>query len=319
MADELGLDESRALALNAIGVARCQAGDLDGFHDIERGADIAAAANVPGELLRALNNLAVTRWQNGELRLGEDLRRRAMDVARRFGDAAYIRWFDGLAIRHQFTFGDWDAALAAANRFIAEVEAGTPHYLSSMCYLLRATIAQGRGDHASAVVDVSRAIDLGRRAKDPQNLLYALAWAADVVREAGDAPRASILAGEVLRELQTSGNPGFGIVTVHVLSWTLVAAGVGDVLADALAGLPPSPWARAATEFARGDAAAAADTCAAMGAVTEEARDRLWAAEWLLGAGRRSEAEAQLSRALEFYRSVGAHHYVRRCSMLLAA
>ena len=51
----------------------------------------------------------------------------------------------------------------------------------------------------------------------------------------------------------------------------------------------------------------------------DEAYARLKAADKLLAEGRRTEADAQLERALFLYRSVGATHYVREGEALLAA
>jgi hypothetical protein len=79
------------------------------------------------------------------------------------------------------------------------------------------------------------------------------------------------------------------------------------------------PWLSAARSFAAGDLRAAADVCSAMGAVTEEARDRLWLVEALIDRNRRAEADVELHRALDFYRSVGATRYIREAEGLLAA
>jgi hypothetical protein len=79
------------------------------------------------------------------------------------------------------------------------------------------------------------------------------------------------------------------------------------------------PWVSAARSFAAGDLRAAADVCSAMGAVTEEARDRLWLAEALIDQNRRAEADVELQRALAFYRSVGATRYIREAEGLRAA
>jgi hypothetical protein len=56
-----------------------------------------------------------------------------------------------------------------------------------------------------------------------------------------------------------------------------------------------------------------------MGAVTDEAHDRLRLAEVLVQQSRRAEADTQLQRALAFYRSVGATRYIRQAEALLAA
>jgi hypothetical protein len=105
---------------------------------------------------------------------------------------------------------------------------------------------------------------------------------------------------------------------LHLLASTLVALGHGQDLVDVL---PDTdyPWVRAAAALARGDVGESADICAAMGARTEEAHDRLLLAELLIEQGRRAEADVELERALAFYSNVGATRCMRRGEALLAA
>jgi hypothetical protein len=63
----------------------------------------------------------------------------------------------------------------------------------------------------------------------------------------------------------------------------------------------------------------AVETLSAMGARPFEAYVRLRAAEELVALGRRSEADQELRRALDFWHAVGASMYVRRGEALLAA
>ena len=56
-----------------------------------------------------------------------------------------------------------------------------------------------------------------------------------------------------------------------------------------------------------------------MGAARMAALARLRAAEVLVEAGRRAEADEQLQRALAFFRSVRATRYIRQGEALLAA
>jgi hypothetical protein len=99
----------------------------------------------------------------------------------------------------------------------------------------------------------------------------------------------------------------------------VTALGEGPRLIAALAGETRSPWARAAVAYARGEPGVAADILAETGAVTDEAYARLATARLLLEQGHRGEAGAQLDRALEFYRSVGATRYVHEAETLFAA
>ncbi|CAN5280376.1 hypothetical protein BH20ACT13_BH20ACT13_19370 [soil metagenome] len=55
------------------------------------------------------------------------------------------------------------------------------------------------------------------------------------------------------------------------------------------------------------------------GSRTDEAEARLRSGGALLAAGRRSEGEAEMARALAFYNEVGATYFVRRAEGLLAA
>jgi hypothetical protein len=78
-------------------------------------------------------------------------------------------------------------------------------------------------------------------------------------------------------------------------------------------------WLDAARTYASGAFGEAADVYAEIGSVPDEAFARLRAAEALVAAGRRPEADAQLQRALTFYRSVGATAYIREAESLFAA
>jgi thioredoxin-like negative regulator of GroEL len=99
-----------------------------------------------------------------------------------------------------------------------------------------------------------------------------------------------------------------------------VALGRGDELLALLGAQErPSRWVVAATHVCAGELREAADVCAAMPALPEEAYARLRAAEQLVSQGRRPEADEQLHRALAFYRSVGASRYVAEGERLLAA
>jgi hypothetical protein len=47
IADTVGADEVRAMALNTVGTARTSLGDLGGFEDIEMSIEVAEIANLP--------------------------------------------------------------------------------------------------------------------------------------------------------------------------------------------------------------------------------------------------------------------------------
>jgi hypothetical protein len=78
-------------------------------------------------------------------------------------------------------------------------------------------------------------------------------------------------------------------------------------------------WLEAGRAAFDGRFAVAADIYARMPFRPAEALARIRAAEQLIATGRRPEADAQLQRALAFWRSVGATLYIRQAEELLAA
>ncbi len=320
MAESLGLDELRAAVLNNVGAARSMSGHgSEGFAEMRLAAQVARKSGSAFELSRAIGNLASQLWTQGSVSEADRLWDEAYDVARQYGQMGFTRWFVGIQIDKSYALGDWDGALAIATSFIAEVEAGSPHYLAPQAYFARAFVHLGRGEDETVLADTDQALTLARRAKDPQSLNLALAGAAHVHRELGDLETAARLAGEFMTAIGSPGGLGFSVVWAHVLSWTVAEIGRGPELAESLAPDAGIPWARAGIVFAEGRPADAAEICAEMGAVTEEAYARLAAARAFSAKGDRAEADAQLQRALAFYRSVGAKRYVREGEALLAA
>jgi tetratricopeptide (TPR) repeat protein len=265
-----------------------------------------------------MGNLAALYWRHGRLLEAAALWRESMEESERYGQHVTARWDYGILTNVNHELGRWDEAVAGADQFLAEVEAGSPHYLAPECLWVRAMIRLGRGDIEAALGDADRGVELARRAKDPQIVYQMLAYAAHVLHEAGEVVRAVSLADEFAGAIEAGESLGFSIVSVQRLAWTLTAVGRGAELA---AELEPytEPWARAGAAFATGDPVRAGEICAEMGAVTQEAYARLAAARMLVDEGRRAEADEHLHRALAFYRSVGATRYVREGESLLAA
>jgi class 3 adenylate cyclase/tetratricopeptide (TPR) repeat protein len=317
MAELLDLDDLRASTLNNIGVSRVHSGDLGGFEDLEESIAVAVRANAPVEIFRAKGNLASLLWQHGELERANALFEEAAAVVTRFGLRQHERFVRGERGGYLYARGDWNEALISVDQFLAEVEAGSPHYAASYCYLTRAQIRLGQDHVTQAIGDVERGIVLARLAKDPQNLEPTVAAAAHVFHEIGMVERASGLVDELLASLREQSGLIASIDTLHMLAWTLSGLGRGRELIDFLP-TQENRWVQAAAAYAEGNLQDAADTCAAMGAVTEEAHDRLWLAGALVNQNRRAEAETQLQRAIAFYRSVGATRYLRQGEALLA-
>jgi class 3 adenylate cyclase/tetratricopeptide (TPR) repeat protein len=311
MATALGLDEIRAATLNNIGSARAATGDLRGLDEIAEAIEVAREANAHFELCRAMGNLAALRWKLGQLRDAYRLWADAGEEARRYGQSGFARWFEGILADKELEFGAWDEGAARADRFLAAVEAGSPHYLAAQCYSCRSALRLARGDPDAAVADVERALELALKAKDSQLVNQTRAISAHVLLEVGRKDEAFALADEFLAAIKSGQSEGFGITRAHTLAWTLVAAGRGEEAAEAFEQHADVPWAVAGAAYARGEYGAAADLSASMGATLHEAYDRLAAA--------RAGDIDQLEPALRFYRSVGATWYLRQGESILAA
>ena len=311
MAEFFGLEAVRANALDNIGAARCHSGDPAGIDDLEEAIVLAEHANAPAEFCRARANLASVLWLRGNLERSAVIRAEAQSLASRFGQNLLLRWLRGAAALEQYVRGEWSEAQRSVDEFIGEVEAGSPHYLAGDCYMVRAHLRLGRDDAQGARSDAEKGVDFARLAKDPQMLYPAFARAADVFSELGDHERAGALVDELLDQLRVNTNSkSFVLHSVHTLAWTLSGLGRNADLDDVLP-QDDVPWVHAARAFLAGDVRHAADTCRAMGALAEEARDRLWLAKSLFDQHRRVEADTELQRALVFYRSVDATRYIR--------
>jgi thioredoxin-like negative regulator of GroEL len=101
------------------------------------------------------------------------------------------------------------------------------------------------------------------------------------------------------------------------LAVALAKLGRGPELVDATGATPSTRWLEAALAYASGDLSNAAEICAAIGALPEEAYARLAAADVALAEGRRDDAERELTSALDFYRRVGASAFHRDAKALL--
>jgi hypothetical protein len=86
-----------------------------------------------------------------------------------------------------------------------------------------------------------------------------------------------------------------------------------SVVRDVLLQGSPAPGREAMLAVLEGDFATAAERYATASLLLFEAEARLRWAEQLAGAGRRADAEAEIERALAFYRPAGAALFVEQC------
>jgi class 3 adenylate cyclase/tetratricopeptide (TPR) repeat protein len=307
LAERLGLDGVLVHALNTRGSSRWQLGDAaGGLEDFERCIELALATG--SHLIAvAYNNLGTHLLYDGDVRRDGQLREDALRAGERFGDERIVRFVRGVLPARDYYAGLWREAEAKADVFTAECEAA-PHYQETASHTIRALVMLGRGDSESASRESRRALELAREIRDPQMLLPALATCVRVELELGRLESAAGFAGEILAQ-----KPAVGWMPPPIeLAWGAERLDMVEVVAGWIERIPfASTWSDAARAILAGDFAQAADVFFQIGSLPDEARARLKAGE--------SGDRAQLGRALEFYRSVGATHYARQCEALLSA
>jgi tetratricopeptide (TPR) repeat protein len=321
LAEELGLDDLRAHALNTIGVARGDMGDPGGFDDLEESIEIASRGNFVSDLLRGHNNRQALYFLYGEIARARAAEEITLELARHYGQQAFVRFVEvGPAVGNRYLAGEWDDAFARAEAILAEAEAGTRFYQTGTIYCFRGLIRLARGDDGGAESDAERAIEHARETRDPQALHPDLSMAALMLQSAGNDQRAEETLSEALGGLRELHRFGFAANDLPSLAWVAVMRGRELELIELVERESfDSPWLRATAAVLERDFRAAAEIFAGMESPAHEAFYRLRAAEQFVAEGRRGEADGQLRPALAFYRSVGATRYVREGEALLAA
>jgi class 3 adenylate cyclase/tetratricopeptide (TPR) repeat protein len=319
MAEELGLEELRAHALNNIGVAKLSSGDLSGLDDLRRSIAIAEERNSQ-EKMRGVTNLATVTFQLGDIPRAEELHRDGLDIATRFGIVGEVQWYRAELALYAYYLGRWDEATRELDALISESEEGARQYMEAACRDVRSRMRVARGDIGGAIDDVSTMLELAAGIKDPQVLYPSRAVAARVFLAADRADDATSHADTLLAEIGTEGVQDLAGSWALQLAAVMEALGRGPEFLEGARTLgAPTRWLEAATLWAEAEFERAADLLGEMGSRSDEALARLRAAEKLVGAGRRAEADEALGRALAFFRSVGATRYVREGEALLAA
>jgi len=319
LAEQLGLDELRANALNNVGSALGNVGDPAGMVMLEESISLARRINSVDALLRGLNNLGTQHVIQAELAKSDETIAELRAVAERYGYGGFLRFVEGgSGVGAPYQTGDWETSAATADAFLATVEAGSPHYQAATAYAFRAQIRLARDDVAGALSDAERAYALGRQAEDPQSLLAAGVFCGLVYERLGDARGAELL--DAALTALGGRDMGWAIVVAAELAWLARSYGRADEVADLIALTTiKTRWIDAARAVVEGDLRAAADILDDVGARPIAAFFRMRAAEELVAEGRRAEADEQLRAALAFYRGVRAKRYVREGEALLAA
>jgi tetratricopeptide (TPR) repeat protein len=317
IADSIRVPELEADVLDTIGMIRVNTGDVAGIADVRRGLELALAHNALAEAARACTNLAAVAAFTGSLTEREELLAQSALLSQRLGHVQRIRLLTVYKLTTTtFWRGDWDEALPTADAFIADCEAGAPHFTEALARVVRATIRLGRDDPAGALADCELAV-ANARAAHVDTAFPVFAAAAAISFELGrlDEARTRMDAAIAL-------DPGWVSVTGPMLAWGAVELGrrreVEAVLGTIRDFELNNPWSRSANLILDERFDEAANIYAHIGAAAYEAHARLRAAATLATQSRHAEARVQLGNALTFFRSVRATRYVRQAETLLA-
>ena len=309
--EQLDLADIRAHTLNTLGTVRAVNRDRGGIEQLEQSLAVSLEQNHAENIIRGYKNLASMLFGFGELeRLGE-LYSAAIAAAERFGDTFDRAWFTDEQAWVAYHEGRWDEALSALDEFLAEVEAGSPHYLEPAARTVRGQIRVARGDVAGALADTSRAVDFARTSGDAQLLLPALAGRARVLGMAGKPGDAESILVELLETDLVGLNYWLGDLAPVVRSLGREA----EFLARFGQNEPLTHWEEGACAILAGDFGRAIEVYAAMGAKPQEADARLLAAREAPAADAAGREHAQ--RAFDFYRRVGAEPQAQEAERLM--
>jgi tetratricopeptide (TPR) repeat protein len=315
--EQLGLAELHARALDVVGVSRVLTGDAGGVGDLERAIEIALEGNAFD--VAAFNNLRVAQSFLGLTAEAAATIERQRESEVRFARADFRGYWMIATVEAHFGRGLWDEALAIADEFLTELEEGASHYLEAACRGHLAAIRLARGDIVEASAQSEQALELARQAKDAQTLAPVLAQRTGVILAEGRRAEAEALAAELLAF-------GPALVAPLVMSgvlidfaWLVRELAREDELLVVLETAPQVPWVGAAQAILSGQPLRAASLLDEIAFRPGAAYARLRAAESLAREGASAAAEAELERALAFYRSVGATRYIEQGEQAMAA
>jgi tetratricopeptide (TPR) repeat protein len=314
-AERLGRPAEQVRLLNGLGDAKVALGDVTGFEDFERAIALGSEMRLYEQLHSTFNNKMARQIELGELHDAQDTFAQLKANLERFSTDHEARWVREVEGEMAYTAGRWHEALPILDAFLAESDAGAPHYLDSVALNNRAYIRRAAGDLPGAADDSERSLEIALRAGEGQLMGLSLVGSAATLLAEGRADEA-LARGREAFELEHLMLNDFMSVEA---AWVLRDLGLAEPYRAWLEGRSVFAWARAATLICDGDLRGAVDVLEEIGYRPGEAYARLRLARELVEAGRRGEADVQLQRSLAFWREVGATRYVREGEALLAA
>jgi class 3 adenylate cyclase len=303
MAEDAGDDETAAMCLNTIGLARVHSGDAGGIEDLELSVERAAGAGSVFHLQAALNNLANSLWEVGRLVEGSSRIRESRALCQRYGFANALLWNDAECVFDADFRGDLEAVLAGITEFLSR-DASAVGFQERAIRATRARALLARGQIDAALADAENALASLREAGlDAQVAPFVLTVAARTFRAVGQDDEADALLAEVLG--------GVPDELIFDLPLHLLELGRAEDYLALTEGRPGHRWREAGRTAAEGDLAGASEIYGEIGARFAEA----WAA---LLAAERGDTSG-LDAALAYFDEQLATPYAERCRALMQA
>jgi class 3 adenylate cyclase/tetratricopeptide (TPR) repeat protein len=302
MTKRLGLDELRANVLSTIGTAMSNSEPGTGDQLLREAVTIGTTLNSV-EAPRALNNLAVSAFFQGSIRREHELLLESRAAAERVGSDNFVRFAEGNLCWTSYAIGDWDDSLRRCDEFIAECEAGSAHASESIAQDARASILLGRDDLDRALQASSRITELTEGLEKGRQAVNAQLTAARMLLELGRPEEARVALLTALDETDQTYTP-----TTVAFVTLAEPLGLSDHLDEFLGRAGGGVWVETARLVAAGNVAEAARRLDEVGHVSLAAQVRL-----------RSHKDDELSKAIDFFASVGATRYLKRAEAQLAA
>jgi class 3 adenylate cyclase/tetratricopeptide (TPR) repeat protein len=312
IAERLAVVEIQLFALHYLGLARFKSGLPEGRAEIEESIELARTHD-PTFVPRALNNLGYVLFERGDIREALDVYEESLRLAERLGLTAQVRWQHVVQMGMRSEMGDWDGALAILESDPSLLERG--FYNAPAVRGMRAIISFARG--ADPVDEMRLAVEEAGRLSDAQASMPVHAGAIFVFAETGNEEDARRSFRSYVECARAMVRPHYGYFVLATLGTRRL--GLVEELRAAFAHHAPGRWHDCLLALLDGKLAEAAVLVDEAGWTAMAAIIRLEAAEELIEAGRRAEADEQLAPALEFFRRERAARFLQRADALLAA